>query len=47
MSAVIWFGIVAVWAFVLIPTWVRRSDIHWRRSGDTSAPGTSSAGPPG
>jgi hypothetical protein len=38
MSAVIWFGIVAVWAFVLIPTWVRRSDIHWRRSGE--APGT-------
>src|ERR1700709_1483064 len=36
MSAVIWFGIVAVWAFVLIPTWVRRSDIHWRRSGETS-----------
>ncbi|HSP39358.1 MAG TPA: hypothetical protein VLR26_16585 [Frankiaceae bacterium] len=36
MSAVIWFGIVAVWAFVLIPTWVRRSDIHWRRSGDAS-----------
>ncbi|MDX6495319.1 MAG: hypothetical protein QOE17_1305 [Gaiellales bacterium] len=35
MSAVIWFGIVAVWAFVLIPTWVRRSDIHWRRSGET------------
>ena len=37
MSAVIWFGIVAVWAFVLIPTWVRRSDLHWRRSGDPSA----------
>src|SRR4051794_39187653 len=36
MSAVIWFGIVAVWAFVLIPTWVRRSDLHWRRSGDPS-----------
>lgn len=36
MSAVIWFGIVAVWAFVLIPTWVRRSDIHWRRSEDAS-----------
>lgn len=34
MSAVIWLGIVAVWAFVLIPTWVRRSDIHWRRSGE-------------
>lgn len=33
MSAIIWFGIVAVWAFVLIPTWVRRSDIHWRSSG--------------
>ncbi|MDQ1648157.1 MAG: hypothetical protein QOG60_214 [Frankiaceae bacterium] len=32
MSAIIWFGIVAVWAFVLIPTWVRRSDIHWRSS---------------
>ncbi len=36
MSAVIWFGIVAVWAFVLIPTWVRRSDLHWRRSDDAS-----------
>jgi hypothetical protein len=36
MSAVIWLGIVAVWAFVLIPTWVRRSDIHWRRSGEAS-----------
>jgi hypothetical protein len=34
MSAVIWLGIVAVWAFVLIPTWVRRSDINWRRFGD-------------
>src|SRR3954469_12267497 len=36
MSAVIWFGIVAVWAFVLIPTWVRRSDLHWRSSGETA-----------
>ena len=31
MSAVIWCGIVAVWVFVLIPTWVRRGDIHWHR----------------
>jgi hypothetical protein len=31
MSAVIWCGIVAVWVFVLIPTWVRRGDIHWNR----------------
>ena len=31
MSAVIWCGIVAVWIFVLIPTWVRRGDIHWHR----------------
>ena len=31
MSAVIWCGIVAVWVFLLIPTWVRRSDLHWRR----------------
>ncbi len=31
MSAVIWCGIVAVWVFVLIPTWVRRGDLHWRR----------------
>ncbi len=37
MSAIIWFGIVAVWAFVLIPTWVRRSDIHWRSSGDAES----------
>jgi hypothetical protein len=22
---------VAVWVFLLIPTWVRRSDLHWRR----------------
>ncbi|HEX4018571.1 MAG TPA: hypothetical protein VHX15_17670 [Frankiaceae bacterium] len=31
MSAVIWCGIVAVWIFVLIPTWVRRGDLHWHR----------------
>jgi hypothetical protein len=31
MSAVIWCGIVAVWVFLLIPTWVRRGDIHWHR----------------
>jgi hypothetical protein len=31
MSAVIWCGIVAVWVFVLIPTWVRRGDLHWNR----------------
>jgi len=31
MSAVIWCGIVAVWAFILIPTWVRRGDHHWHR----------------
>jgi hypothetical protein len=31
MSAVIWCGIVAVWVFVLIPTWVRRGDLHWHR----------------
>jgi hypothetical protein len=31
MSAVIWCGIVAVWVFLLIPTWVRRADLHWRR----------------
>jgi hypothetical protein len=31
MSAIIWCGIVAVWVFVLIPTWVRRGDLHWRR----------------
>src|SRR4051794_9113019 len=37
MSAVIWLGIVAVWAFVLIPTWVRRSDINWRRFGEPAA----------
>ncbi len=36
MSAVIWCGIVAVWVFVLIPTWVRRGDLHWHR-GSTGA----------
>jgi hypothetical protein len=39
MSAVIWCGIVAVWVFVLIPTWVRRGDIHWRRGAPAIAQG--------
>lgn len=39
MSAVIWCGIVAVWIFVLIPTWVRRGDIHWRRGTTAVAQG--------
>ncbi len=39
MSAVIWCGIVAVWIFVLIPTWVRRGDIHWRRGAAVMAQG--------
>jgi hypothetical protein len=39
MSAVIWCGIVAVWIFVLIPTWVRRGDIHWRRGAPVMAQG--------
>ena len=37
MSAVIWCGIVAVWVFVLIPTWVRRGDLHWHRGTVASA----------
>jgi hypothetical protein len=39
MSAVIWCGIVAVWVFVLIPTWVRRGDIHWHRGAPAIAQG--------
>src|ERR1700712_4921374 len=39
MSAVIWCGIVAVWIFVLIPTWVRRGDIHWHRGQTVMAQG--------
>jgi hypothetical protein len=44
MSAVIWCGIVAVWVFVLIPTWVRRGDIHWHRGTAGAAAGSVSAG---
>lgn len=44
MSAVIWCGIVAVWIFVLIPTWVRRGDIHWRRGAAVVAQGPASTG---
>ncbi len=40
MSAVIWCGIVAVWVFVLIPTWVRRGDLHWHRGNLGSHAGT-------
>jgi len=39
MSAVIWCGIVAVWAFFLIPTWVRRGDHHWHRPMTSAAAG--------
>lgn len=39
MSAVIWCGIVAVWAFFLIPTWVRRGDHHWHRPLTSAAAG--------
>lgn len=39
MSAVIWCGIVAVWAFFLIPTWVRRGDHHWHRPLTNAAAG--------
>ncbi len=39
MSAVIWCGIVAVWVFVLIPTWVRRGDIHWHRGAAVASRG--------
>ena len=43
MSAVIWCGIVAVWVFVLIPTWVRRGDIHWHRGAAVVTQGADAA----
>ncbi len=45
MSAVIWVGIVAVWVFVLIPTWVRRGDLHWHRGSAVVAQGPAPASP--